>query len=67
MNHDPIRFCVHCQLPKPRAGFRPLMHTKNHRVVCESCFEKIREVLKKPNARAAQEFVEQGERTVGQA
>lgn len=37
------RFCTHCRCAKPTKGFRPIPGGKIRRVVCETCFERIRE------------------------
>lgn len=44
------RFCTHCRYPKPAAGFRPIPGGKIKRIVCESCFVKIREARKQKRA-----------------
>lgn len=41
MNHDPIMFCQHCQLPKKRGSFRTVRYTKNNRKVCAECYLRI--------------------------
>lgn len=47
MNHDPVKFCVHCQQPRERAGFRPLPGLRARREVCEICYQKVMEARKR--------------------
>lgn len=39
-NLNPLRFCLLCKKPKPRAAFRSLPGTGRKREMCAECFEK---------------------------
>lgn len=53
INYDPIRFCFECQKLKPTKGFRPLSRTsRNPRVVCAECFDKVEAIRKERRAQA---------------
>ena len=40
VNLNPLRFCVYCKTPKPRAAFRSLPGAGRKKEMCAECFEK---------------------------